>query len=88
MHLSEGALNELQQAVRIFELRGGEQVRIRGGNRIDYLCLVDGVIGIDNGVQMTTLNYKQQTNRPYLMPDKMRMVTVTANEQTVFCHAV
>lgn len=86
MHLSEAAVDELQQAVRIFELRCGEQVRIRGGRKFDYLCLIDGMIGIDNGVQLTALHSRDRSARPYLMPDKMGMVTITANENTVFCH--
>lgn len=87
IHLSASAMEEAQLAMRIFELRRGEEVMIYGDRSTDFLYLVRGTIRIVGEGRDDTLSNNNSTSRPYLMPREYGMLSIEALEDVVFCHA-
>ncbi|KWT86799.1 cyclic nucleotide-binding domain-containing protein [Candidatus Magnetominusculus xianensis] len=81
--ISERALMESLQVFRTFELREGESASI-GGFHGDLLFVVIGRVGVDGGKKELTPG--DTLNKPLLLPELPKLLTITAIEDSWLCH--
>lgn len=85
VHLPASALPEAERAMRFFDLRPGEEIRIRSRRVEGYLYLVDGDITVDLEGDVRRHSFRDERKLPIKLPPAPTRVTVTAETPARLC---
>ncbi len=87
IHLSDSALSEAETAIRTFELKTKERIKITGSHSQDYLYITKGSVEIEKRGKYTKLDAKHINPNPFLFLRQPESLIITALEDATVCHA-